>query len=170
MSGNKSLPSPLSEASQVLFVAFSIALTWLIFAGTFNFQEVTVAIIAGFAAATGGYALRVQTGHKQIWLGRWLRYFPGIMAKGLADCWTLTVMLFRMISGYPSVSSFRRIPYKAGSDSPDDTGRRILTTIGTTLQPNSYVAGFNREQGEVLIHQLNPTPDIPIAEELRGQE
>jgi multisubunit Na+/H+ antiporter MnhE subunit len=170
MSGIKRKTLPMYEIAQVLFVAFSIALTWLIFAGTFNYQEVVAAFIAGFAAAIGGYALRVQTGHRQTWLFRWLRYFPGIIAKGLADCWTLSVVLWRMISGRPSNSTFRRIPYKTGSDNPDDTGRQILTTIGTTLQPNSYVAGFNRERDEVLIHQLNPTDDIPIAKELRGTE
>jgi len=160
----------LSEIPQILFVTFAVALSWLIFAGAFNIQEGIAAILAGVATATGGYTLRVLTGHRQIWLARWLRYLPGIILRGLADCWKLTIMLFRMLSGYPSNSKFQRIPYETGSDDPDDTGRRILTVMGITLQPNSYVADFNKDKNEVLIHQLDPTADIPIAEELGRPE
>lgn len=108
--------------------------------------------------------------HRQAGHMRWLRYLPAIIIKGLADCWILTVTLFRMSLSQRPCGKFKSIPFEHGSDEPDDTGRRVLTVIGTTLQPNSYVAGFNRERGEVLIHQLDTTPEIPSAEELRRPE
>lgn len=162
--------SVVAEIPQILFVTLAVAFTWLLFAGEFNLQEGVAAVLAGVAAATGGYALRAQAAHRQPGLIRWLKHLPGIIYKALTDCWTLTVVLYKIIAGHPSRSIFRRIPFEYGTDDPDDTGRRILVTTGTTLQPNSYVAGFNREKNEVLVHQLDPTPDIPIDENLRRSE
>jgi len=156
-----------AEVLQVIFVTIAVTFSWLLFAGEYNLQEGVVAVIAGFATATGGYALRSQTGHHQSGLKRWLRNLPGIIGKALKDCWRLTVVLYQTLSGKPSRGTFKRIPFEYGTNNPDDTGRRILVTIGTTLQPNSYVAGFNREKKEVLVHQLDPTPDTPIKEDLR---
>jgi len=154
---------------QVMFVSVAMAAAWLLFAAEFSLPEIIAAIIAGIAAGLGGYALRKQARHKQSGLRLWLRHFPGIIARALADCWKLTVMLAKILAGKSTQSSFRRIPFNYGPGNPDDIGRRVLATIGTTLQPNSYVAGYNETLNEVLVHELVPTPGLPIAEEITGE-
>jgi len=158
------------EILHILLVTLAVASLWLLFAAAFNVQEIIAAVAAGLLAAAAGHTLRVRTGHRQSGFWRWFRYIPSIVLKGLADCWTLTVILCRMLAGRHRRGKFRRISFKYGSDDPDDVGRRILATIGTTLQPNSYVVGFNREKGEVLIHELDPGPEAPIPDEIRRPE
>lgn len=155
------------EIVHVGLVAVTVALLWLLFAGELHIQEVVAASIAGVATGVAGYTLRRRTGHRQVGFSRWLRHLPGILLQALSDCWTLFVTLFRTMAGRHSRGAFRRVPFEVGADDPDDIGRRVLATIGTTLQPNSYVIGFNRERGEVLVHQLDPTPEFPIADDIR---
>jgi hypothetical protein len=152
----------VAQIKRLLAVTFAASAVWLIFAGNLTLPETVVALVAGIATALGGIALRKRTGHRHTGLRLWMRHLPGIAVNSIADCWTVTLALFRQLTGRGGNSSFRRIKFRAVSDSPEDTGRRILATIGTTLQPNSYVAGFDREKGEVLIHELVPGRGDPV--------
>jgi hypothetical protein len=60
------------------------------------------------------------------------------------------------------------VPFDVGGDAADDVGRRVLTTAGLTLQPNSIVLGYDEERQVVLIHELVPAPGSPVPPDLAG--
>jgi len=161
------IDSSLMQYIHVLIVTILVAGTWILFSAEFNPQEAIAAIVAGLATGMGGYVLRKQTRHKIFGFRLWLKHLPSFFAGGLTDCWVLTKMLFRMVAGYPSRSTFKKIPFDTGVGKPVDTGRLVLATYGITLQPNSYVVGFNKDRDEMLIHLLDPNHERPIKEDIR---
>jgi len=148
-------------------VMAAVAFTWLLFAAELNLSEGIAGMLAGLAVATAGYELRRRTGHHQAGLRLWFIHGPLMLLNALQDCWILTKVLINVLRGRHSKGSFQRLPFEYGSARPLDVGRRVLMTFGTTLQPNSYVIGFNKRKGEVLIHQLELDSTITIAEDIR---
>lgn len=157
----------MKENVHFLAVMVMVASLWLLFAGELLFSEILTAIGAGLATATGGMLLRKSTGHRQGGLILWARFIPGLFVKALKDSWTVSVALFKVIGSREPQGTFRRLPFERVRENPEDEERRVVATIGTTLQPNSYVMGFNKKRKEILIHQLVHTEEHPIAEEIR---
>ena len=155
---------------QVLSVTVLVIIGWLLFSGNIQTQEVIAAASAGLITGLSGYALRRRRGHRQYGLMLWIRHAPTLLLGALVDSWTVTVALFHTIRGRPSRGGFHRYTFRAMGDDPHEVARRVLVTIGTTLQPNTYVVGFNKQSEEILLHELVPTREIPIAEDLRGEQ
>jgi multisubunit Na+/H+ antiporter MnhE subunit len=141
---------------------------WLLFAGRLTAGEVVAALLAGVVAAVAGAALRRSLGHRHPGARRWARHLPRMLALAVRDCGVLTVELVRTLRGLPPRSALRAVPFEVGGDDPDDVGRRVLTTVGLTLQPNSIVLGFDRERGVVHVHELVPTAGSPVPPDLAG--
>lgn len=155
------------EKLHFILVSVIVAFLWLLFAGELTPAEIITATVAGLVTATAGMLLRKSTGHRQGGLILWIRFIPGLFIKALKDSWTVSVALFQVMGSSHSQGSFRRLSFERIEENTEDEKRRVVATIGTTLQPNSYVIGFNKKRKEVLIHQLVPTDDHPIAEEIR---
>lgn len=158
------------EKVHFLLVSVIVAFLWLLFAGELAAAEIMAALVAGFVTATGGKVLRKRTGHRQGGLKLWVRFFPRLFVQAIKDSWVVSMALCRQLAGKQSQGRFRRLSYQKVTDEPEDIKMRVVATVGTTLQPNSYVLGFNKERKEVLIHQLVPTQDHPIEEEIRKSE
>lgn len=152
---------------RALVVAVSTAAVWLLLAGTIRVVEVVVAGVVGAVAAWGGQRLRRYVGHQHRGGARWACHLPRMIVRSYVDCWTVTLALARRIAGRPIHGRFRVVPFRHGSDDGEDVGRRVLTVVGVTLQPNSYVVGFDRDRSTVLVHELVPSVDGPVPSELR---
>jgi multisubunit Na+/H+ antiporter MnhE subunit len=152
-------------------VGIAIALLWLLMAGQLQTQESVAAVAAGLAAGVFSAWLRKRTGRtaRHGWRTRnlWLRHAPGVAWRAVLDCWPLTCALYRRLATGQSRGTFTRIAFDVGSDGVEESDRRVLATVATTIQPNSYVVAFNRSRNEVLVHQLEPTPEAPIADSIR---
>jgi multisubunit Na+/H+ antiporter MnhE subunit len=142
---------------------------WLVLAGTLHLHDLLTAVILGVVAATGAAALRRSVGHRPAGLAGWLRPIPGALLGTLTDTWTLTRVLGRRLRGRPPESGFVAVPFDVGDAAASDATRRAAATLLTTLQPNSYLLGFDRRRGIAIVHQLEPTDLPPVAETLRGR-
>jgi multisubunit Na+/H+ antiporter MnhE subunit len=139
---------------------------WLLFAGSLALAEVVTAVVVGGAAAAGGALLRHHVGHQHRGAARWARHLPRMLARAVLESWVVTVELVRTLRGHAPRSQLRALPFEVGADRADDVGRRVLTTIGLTMQPNSVVLGFDADRGVVFVHELVPTEGSPVPDDL----
>jgi multisubunit Na+/H+ antiporter MnhE subunit len=146
-----------------------VATGWLVLAGTLHPHDLVVASTLGIAAAGAGGALRRYVGHRPAGLRTWVGPLPAALLGTLTDTWTVTRALVRRLRGAPPSSGFVALPFEVGDAGAGDATRRAAATLLTTLQPNSYVVGFDRARGRAIVHQLEPTDDPPIAASLRAR-
>jgi multisubunit Na+/H+ antiporter MnhE subunit len=149
--------------------ALVVAGGWLVLAGTLHVHDLAVAVGLGAGAAAAGAALRRYVGHRPAGLRTWVGPLPAAMLGTVTDTWTVTRALARRLRGAPPTSGFVALPFEVGDAGAGDATRRAAATLLTTLQPNSYVVGFDRTRGTAIVHQLEPTDDPPIAASLRAR-
>ncbi len=152
-------------AADVLVVAG----LWLLLAGSWHVQEVVAALLVGLVAGGIGVVLRVEVGHRPLALTGYLRTSGRLYVGALRDCWTLTRALLVRPVGRAPAGRLRRVPFEVGTDTGADLGRRTVATVGTSLQPNTYVVGFDRARDHVLVHELVDDGDEPVDPALAGR-
>jgi multisubunit Na+/H+ antiporter MnhE subunit len=140
---------------------------WLLMAGSLHAQELAAALVVGGVTAVAGSRVRRHVGHQDTGALLWLRHLPGWYVKGLWDTAPLTRALVSRVRGRPSRSRLLPVPFEVGGLGPTDSSRRALVALGLCLQPNTYVVGFDRDRGVVLVHQLEPENDEPVPARLR---
>ena len=128
---------------------------WLLLTSTLDTQELA-SCISAFAASIVqsneefGFRPRLR------WLSR-ARILPG---QVIADCWVLTVALWRSVmrSKQPR-GSFKTFRFQHVADDPESAARRALVTVAISLTPNTYVVTFDRAKKELIVHQLVSRPE-----------
>jgi multisubunit Na+/H+ antiporter MnhE subunit len=141
---------------------------WLLLAGSWHPQEVVAALIVGALVAYLGVTVRQVTGHRGV---GFLRFLPALLrmyARGVRDCWTVSLALLRRPLRLGPQGRLRRVPFEVGGSEADAASRRALATLSTSLQPNTYVIGFDRERDVALVHELVRSERNPIDPGLRG--
>jgi multisubunit Na+/H+ antiporter MnhE subunit len=88
---------------------------------------------------------------------------PGYVAKDLI---VVLVVLARDLAGWKAPSLFRSARWRANSKSARDLARRALAVAYGTVSPNCVVVGIDREQGQILFHQLRRSPLTATTERL----
>jgi len=77
---------------------------------------------------------------------------PGYLIK---DVYVITAVLLKDLLGMASAGSFYRVDkVKHEKRHPRQEARDVLTTLYTTMTPNSIVIGIDRRQDRLLFHQL----------------
>jgi multisubunit Na+/H+ antiporter MnhE subunit len=116
-------------------------------------------LLAGAAAAAlGAFVAEVachQAGVRLHLRARWL--LPALRLPGEVVRDTLIVfgaLARRLLRGEQPDSGFREVPMRIGDDSPEGVTRRVLLVGGRSLAPNTFVAGIDKSQGTMLVHQL----------------
>jgi multisubunit Na+/H+ antiporter MnhE subunit len=156
----------LGPPGRIVADVVAVAGLWLVFSGSLTTGDVVAALLVGLAAGAASAALRRHVGHEHRGARRWVRHLPRMLVLAVRDCWTLTVELARTLRGRTPRSTLRAVPFEVGPGDADDVGRRVLTTVGLTLQPNSIVLGFDADREVVWIHELVPTDGSPVPDEL----
>ena len=148
---------------RLVAVAIGTAVVWLILAGSLQTAEVLAAGLAGIGAASFGAVVRWIVGHRPVGAQRWLRHLPRLVVGAYSDAWTVLGAAVRGLAGRRPAGRFRVVPYRVGKAGSDrDVARRVLSTLGTTVQPNSILVGFDPVRQQALIHELVPTDDDPV--------
>ena len=148
---------------RLIGVAAATSLVWLLLAGSLEVAEVVVAVLVGIGAAAFGAFVRWVVGHRHAGARRWLRELPGIVVGAYADAWLVARAALRALVGRGPTGRFRVVAYPTARGTRDiDVGRRVLSTLGTTVQPNSIVIGFDPARQLVLIHELVPIDGDPV--------
>ena len=89
----------------------------------------------------------------------------------LSDCWLLTVALWRQLRDrQDNIGAFRGIAFDAGADDdPRAATRRAAYTAVVSLAPNTYVVGIDRENNNMLVHELVPGPRETTRQRVLGK-
>lgn len=148
---------------RLVAVAIGTAVVWLILAGSLQAAEVLAAGLVGIGAAGFGAVVRWTVGHRQTGVRPWLHHLPRLVVGAYSDSWTVLGAAVRGLAARQPAGRFRVVPYRVGKAGSDhDVGRRVLATLGTTVQPNSILVGFDPVRQQALLHELVPTDDDPI--------
>ena len=154
--------TPVQFARLFLTSAPVLFVLWLIFVGSFSWQELLVGV---GASLLGGVAIcvlqRADPSHFRPRLGDVLQigYVPWMLLQGTHEI--MVVSLRDLFGGRKAASLFRVVTFEAGEVcEPHDTARRVFAVAYTTMAPNFIVLGINTPEQQLLFHQIERT-DVP---------
>jgi len=150
----------VEKAIYLLFWLIVMLGWWLMLVDTLALAEV----LAGVAAAAIAAFVALETSiHGDVGFRprlRWLVLLGPIPAGVLRDSVVLVAALWRCLARRERFrGAFRAVHFPVGAEDPESAAWRAFTTAATSITPNTYVIGFDRERGLVLVHQL--VPDEP---------
>lgn len=146
------------RSAQAVVLCMVLMLFWVACAGSSEIHELLLGMAAAFlSTAFSFYAIRRLP----------IRFRPTF--TDLLQCWRLPAyvatdvavvlgVLARDLAGWRAPSLFRSAPWRANSKSARDLARRSLAVAYSTVSPNCVVVGIDREQGEMLFHQVKASP------------
>jgi multisubunit Na+/H+ antiporter MnhE subunit len=103
-----------------------------------------LAELASYQAASR-FRMRIE------WVVPALR-LPGQVAR---DTVTVYAALWRrLVRGEPPPSAFAEIPVRSGDDSPQGLTRRTLLIGGTSVAPNTFALGIDKDRDVMVVHRL----------------
>lgn len=143
---------------------FSFLALWVVIADSAAPAELLMGGVAALAAAALGRWVAhhvAGAGFRAVWL----RHLPGIAWSTVTDCWSLTVAVVHAARGHDVTGHFTEVPFELGDDDRS-SARRAFVTVTTSMMPNSYVVGFDRDRGSVIVHELVGSGDAPVAADL----
>ena len=86
---------------------------------------------------------------------RWVRLLRGVPMGVLRDSTILALVLWRrLVQGERSRGAFRLVPFSGVGDDAESAAWRAFATVATSITPNTYVIGIDRERKAALVHQL----------------
>jgi multisubunit Na+/H+ antiporter MnhE subunit len=93
---------------------------------------------------------------------RWLAGAYRLPGQVLGD----TVLVFRALvrqlaHGEQPPSGFRELPVRYGDDSDAGVTRRVLLVGASSLAPNTFVLGLDKDRDIMVVHQLVPNQGRP---------
>jgi multisubunit Na+/H+ antiporter MnhE subunit len=60
----------------------------------------------------------------------------------------------RLVHGEEPPSAFLELPARYGDDSAEGATRRVLLVAGTSLAPNTFALGIDKDRGVMVVHRL----------------
>ena len=60
----------------------------------------------------------------------------------------------RLVHGEQPPSAFLELPARYGDDSAEGATRRVLLVAGTSLAPNTFALGIDKDRGVMVVHRL----------------
>jgi multisubunit Na+/H+ antiporter MnhE subunit len=150
-----------------LFVQWvSFLLLWLVFV----FQLTAMEFLAAAAAsALTVFALQTALRAEHLcFLPRWRWVAQGWRLPGMiaVDLFVVLKTLIRLFLRKPSTGLFQLGRFRATAEDCRASAQRALTIFYVSASPNSVVVDIDRENANLLIHQLEPTPIPKIARKL----
>jgi multisubunit Na+/H+ antiporter MnhE subunit len=147
--------SALRGAAALLVRAGCMFAIWLVLVDNPHTPELVAgAVVAVLAALAGAGIMRVDSLRPQL---RWsmLRRLHRPFLLLVTDSARVTVALVRAtLRGRRLSGTLRHEPFAATADTRDDQARRVLSEWASSLGPNRYALGVDREREELLVHEL----------------
>jgi multisubunit Na+/H+ antiporter MnhE subunit len=133
----------------------ALFVVWLLLVDSLARPEVAAGPAAALLAAGAALAVRAHTGVRFRPRLGWFRRLAAVPWSVLRDSGILAVALWRrVVRGEHPRSLARLVPTQATGDDPEAAAWRAFATIVTSIAPNTYVIGIDREGGMALVHQL----------------
>jgi len=60
----------------------------------------------------------------------------------------------RLVHGEQPPSAFEELPIRFGDDSPEGVTRRVLLIWGTSVAPNTFALGIDKDSDVMVVHRL----------------
>lgn len=145
---------------------------WLWFVDSLALPEIWV----GLAVAALATALALMERHYSPSRfrprARWALLLKRVPGEVLRDSGVLAVALWRRLArGERTRSAFRIVPFsRVGDDDPEPVTWRAFVTAATSITPNTYVIGVDRERQAVLVHQLVPDSAEQVRHKVVGAD
>lgn len=148
-------------------LAAGLIFLWLLFAATLTTSEFVAGILgAGIAAAATGVVVR-QEAFRFAPRARWARRLWRLPWQVIRDFGQVTGALWlRLLGRRRSTGVFRAVPFPGGRTGRASARRAVAAAAGS-LAPNTYVVGFDVEEGLMLVHELMPGPPSRTADLVR---
>ena len=144
------------------------ALTWAAMLGLWLLLVDSSAIpevVAGLGAAViGAIVADIVRSQREVHFRprlRWLGYTWQLPWRIVIDFGIVMAALWRRLVLRQTVEGrLRAVPFPTGGDDPESRAWRAFTLAATSVAPNTYVIGYDRERGVVIVHQLvSPDPE-----------
>lgn len=132
---------------------------WLLLVDSLAHPEVAAGPVAAALAASIALALRFAGGKRFLFRLRWLRWLASVPKSVLRDSVVLGVALWlRIVRRERPQSAFRAFRFSAVADDLESAAWRAFCIAVTSVAPNTYMIGIDREHKVALVHQLVPDP------------
>jgi multisubunit Na+/H+ antiporter MnhE subunit len=110
-----------------------------------------VAVIAAFFTELVQHQSAAHARVRFEWLARALPIalqVPKDLAVVFAALWR------RLIAGEEPPSALEEVPVRVGGESASTVTRRTLLVMGTSVAPNTFALGVDKERGVMIVHRL----------------
>jgi multisubunit Na+/H+ antiporter MnhE subunit len=128
---------------------------WVMIDDSINTDELWAGAGAAALAALFAELVTYQAGSRFRMRIEWLvpaLRLPGQVAR---DMVTVYAALWRcLVHGEQPPSAFLELPARFGDDSPEGATRRTLLIGGTSVAPNTFALGIDKDTNVMVVHQL----------------
>lgn len=142
---------------------------WLVLVDSLAHPEVGAAPLAALIALLAVYGIARSSRmlfHLRV---RELQALGTVPAGIVRDTCRLAVALWRhLVLRERARGRFRVVPFTSPTGEAEATAWRAFATIATSVAPNTYVIGIDRERNTVLVHQLVPDPASRLRKNIVG--
>jgi multisubunit Na+/H+ antiporter MnhE subunit len=99
----------------------------------------------------------------------WIGYAWQLPWRVAVDCGIVMAALWRCLVLRQRVEGrLRVLPFPTGGDDPESRAWRAFTLVATSVAPNTYVIGYDRGRGVVIVHQLVPSDPNAVRKSVVG--
>ena len=139
----------------VLMMAF-----WVMLDDSISTDE----LLAGAgAAALAALLAELVTFQAATWFRMRIEWVvPALSLPGQVVRDTVTVyraLWRRLVHGEQPPSAFEELPIRFGDDSPEGVTRRVLLIWGTSVAPNTFALGIDKDSNVMVVHRLVAEPE-----------
>ncbi len=128
---------------------------WVMLDDSLNTDE----LLAGAGAAALAALFAEQVSYQAVsrfrmrigWLGPVLG-LPGQVARDMVIVYA--ALWRRLARGEQPPSAFLEVPARFGDDTPEGVTRRTLLVGGTSVAPNTFVLGIDKDRNVMVLHRL----------------
>jgi multisubunit Na+/H+ antiporter MnhE subunit len=148
------IPVARRAGSWVVWWALMMAF-WVAIDDSINFDELLAGAGAAALAALFAEMVSYQAATRFRMRVEWL--VPALKLPGQVVADTVVVyraLWRRLVHGEEPPSAFLELPARFGDDSAEGVTRRVLLIGGTSVAPNTFVLGLDKDTSVMVVHRL----------------
>ncbi len=128
---------------------------WVMIDDSVNTDELLAGAGAAALAALLAELITYQAATRFRMRIEWLVPALSLPGQVVRDTVTVYAALWRrLVRGEQPPSAFLEVPVRFGDDTPEGVTRRTLLVGGTSVAPNTFVLGIDRERDVMVVHRL----------------
>lgn len=139
---------------------------WMLFVSQWKKGELLIGIlVAGIGAFADALAKKESFAKFKPKLS-WLVLIFWEPWYAIDGTWATLKAIAKKLMGKKSEAQFKVAGFDAPGDDAQSAAKRALAIAYMTIPPNFIIVGIDEKKGQVLIHQVEPTPTPLIAKKL----